>query len=530
MGTLSGTRELIRLAFHRDRVRIPLWTLVCVVTTAGAAAATADLYPSEQERIVFAEGVNAVPALVAFYGRIYDPSSLGAAAVLKLTGFGAALVALLVIFTVVRHTRAEEEAGRLELVGAGALGRHAALAAGLVVAATTSLAIGVLTAVGLIVAGLPAAGSLALGLGWMLAGWVFGAIAAVTAQLSRTARLATGGAASVLGVTYLVRAVGDSGPEWLSWFSPIGWVQQIRPFAGERWWVALIPVAVTLHLALAAVRLSDRRDMGAGVLAERPGPARAGRSLYGTGGLLWRLNRSTLLAWTSVYLVLGLVLGNLANGIGRFLDNPKAERLITALGGQQALTDAFFAAELGISGVIAAVYAMSVVVRLHNEEQALHVEQLLATPVTRTRLLAGYVLLAVAGSAIPLAAAGLGAGLSSGLQTGRPGADIGRLTAAALVQLPAVWVLAGLACAMFGLLPRRLGAVWAVLAAIVVVGEFGVVFGVPQAILNLSPFTHLPSLPGSTDGITALPWLVLLAAGLIALGMAGFRRRDIGTS
>ncbi|MFI9450769.1 ABC transporter permease [Amycolatopsis sp. NPDC052450] len=527
MSTLTGTGVLFRLALRRERLRVPLWTLACAVTTAGAAAATADLYPSQRELTVLAEAVNAVPALVAFYGRIYDPTSLGAASVFKLTGFGAALVALLIIITVIRHTRAEEESGRLDLLGSGVLGRHAPLAAAFAVTAVTGLAVAILTAGGLVAAGLPMAGSVALGAGWMTAGWAFGAIAAVTAQLCRSTRLATGIAGSVLGLAYLLRAIGDSGPEWLSWLSPIGWAQQIRPFAGDRWWVMALPVAFAAVLVLIAVRLSDRRDVGAGLLADRVGPAHAGRDLRSSGGLLWRLNRSGLLAWTAVYLVLGLVIGNLANGIGKFLDNPRAEQLILALGGEKALSDAFFALEFGVAGVVAAVYAMSALTRLHTEEEALRVEPLLTASVSRTRLLTGYLVLAIAGSVVPMLAAGLGAGLAAGLQTGRPGAEIGRLTAAALVQLPAVWVLAGLACALFGLFPRKLGLIWVVLVAIVVVGEFGVLFGVPQMVLNLSPFTHLPNLPGSTEGMTSLPWLVLVACALLAAGVAGFRRRDI---
>lgn len=529
MNTLTGTGTLLRLAARRDRLSIPLWTLAFVVTTTGAVAATAALYPSEQDRIAFTEGVNAVPALVAFYGPIYDPASLGAAAVLKLTGFGAAMVALLMIVTVVRHTRAEEESGRLELLGSGVLGRHAGLAAALIVTGTASAAIGVLTAAGLAAVGLPVPGAAAFGAGWALAGVTFGAIAAVTAQLSRTARMATGLAGGALGLAYLLRAIGDSGPEWLSWLSPIGWVQQIRPFAGDRWWVALIPVAVTIGLAVVALRLADLRDAGAGVLHERVGPARASRLLSGPGGLVWRLGRNGLVSWTVVYFVLGMVLGNLATGIDRFLDNPRARAMIEALGGEQALSDAFIAAELGISGVVASVFAVSVVLRLHGEEQVLRAEPLLASAVSRIRLMAGYVVFAVAGSVVPLLAAGVGAGLASGAERGRVVAETGRMVTAALAQLPAVWVLAGLACVVFGLFPRRLGLVWVVLAVFVLIGEFGALFELPQGLLDLSPFAHAPKLPGSTDGVTALPWLVLIAGALIAAGVAGFRRRDIGT-
>jgi ABC-2 type transport system permease protein len=45
-----------------------------------------------------------------------------------------------------------------------------------------------------------------------------------------------------------VRAIGDAGPHWLSWLSPLGWMQQLRPFADERWWVLLLAVALIVPL------------------------------------------------------------------------------------------------------------------------------------------------------------------------------------------------------------------------------------------------------------------------------------------
>ncbi len=73
----------------------------------------------------------------------------------KLGVFGAVAVAVMSMFLVVRHTRGDEDAGRLELVGAGAVGRLAALTAGLLTALLANLGVGLLVAVGLTVGGLP---------------------------------------------------------------------------------------------------------------------------------------------------------------------------------------------------------------------------------------------------------------------------------------------------------------------------------------------------------------------------------------
>ena len=63
----------------------------------------------------------ASPSAVALYGPISDPTDPDALAVVKATMFGAVLLAVFGYAVVRRHTRTEEEDGRFELVGAGAV-------------------------------------------------------------------------------------------------------------------------------------------------------------------------------------------------------------------------------------------------------------------------------------------------------------------------------------------------------------------------------------------------------------------------
>ena len=327
--SLVGTGHLVRLALRRDRVMIPLWILAFVVIAAFSAAASIELYPTAASRITAAESINNTPSLVALYGLIYDVTSLGAVSMVKLGGTGSALIAVLAILLVVRHTRAEEEAGRLELVGAGVVGRYAPLAAALIVTIGTHLLLGLLTAAGLAAAGLPPAGSIAFGLAWTGLGAAFAVVAAITAQVFESARGATGAAVAVLGVTYLLRAVGDTatngGLDWLRWLSPIGWAQQVRPYAGDRWWVLLLPAALVILGAGAALLLVSRRDAGSGLLPDRPGRASATRSLNGPTGLAWRLHRGAFFGWLAGFTLLGLVFGNIASG-GRSSRQPPSPR------------------------------------------------------------------------------------------------------------------------------------------------------------------------------------------------------------
>jgi ABC-2 type transport system permease protein len=530
MSALAGTGQLVRLALRRDRVLLPAWLAVFVVSAAGSAAATVGLYPDEAQRITAARGINANTSLVALYGRIYDPTSLGAVSMLKMIVLGSAMVAILAIVLVVRHTRAEEENGRLELLGATMVGRRAPLAAALLGVSAAMVALGAITAGALVLAGLDAQGSLVFGTAWAGNGIAFAAVAAVAAQLTTTGRAATGLSCAVLGGTYLLRAVGDSSSDtaarWLSWLSPLGWAQQLRPFAGNRWAVVLLTLAFAAGLAAVALRLAARRDLGAGLVTDRPGPATG--TLGSPLGLAWRLQRATLLGWSVGFAVLGAVAGGLAESVTDVLDSPQAREFFRRLGGHQGLVDAFLATELSFAAIIASAYGIGAVLRLRTEETSLHAEAVLGTAVSRSRWVAGHVVVALAGSAGLLLVAGATEGLAHGLAVYDPGGEVQRLGLSALGQVPGAWVLVGLTLAGFGLAPRAGALGWVALVGCLLLGELGPLWHAPQWALDLSPYTHAPRLPGGAVQVLPLAALTLAAGTLLAAGFAGFRRRDVG--
>ncbi|WP_233573803.1 hypothetical protein [Amycolatopsis panacis] len=228
-----------------------------------------------------------------------------------------------------------------------------------------------------------------------------------------------------------------------------------------------------------------------------------------------------------IFVALGLVAGSLAGSLGPFFATGQARRMIAALGGQQALTDAFLAAEFGVSGVLVSAFAIVLIGRLRTEEHAGRLAPLLAAPLSRRRLLSGSLVIVLAGTAIPLLLAGLGAGLVRGAREGDVGAELVRLSGASLVQLPAVWVLTGLALAVFGRAPRAGWFGWAALAAFLVLGEFGSLFHFPRWVWGISPYAHLPRLPGSAVPAGPLLWLAAVAVVLGGVGFAAFGRRDL---
>jgi len=396
----------------------------------------------------------------------------------------------------------------------------------------------VLIFAGLAIVGLPAGGSAALALAIGSFGLLFAAVAAVAAQLSESARGARAIAICVLVAAYVVMSAGAAasgakgagGLRWLLWLSPLGWSGEVRPYAGDRWLVLVLPLAAAAVVAAVAAFLAGRRDLGAGLVPPRPGPAEASRSLRSPLALAWRLQRTSLTGWAAGVFVYGAALGSIANNIGSLLGSgAQARDAIARLGGQSGLTDAYLAAMMSILGLVTAAYAISVVLHLRSDETSQRAEPVLATAAGRMSWGTSYLVVAAVGSAVILAAAGLGTGLAYGLRAGDAGTQVPRLLGAALAQWPAVLAVAAVAVVLFGLWPDAcVAGGWTALALAAADVLLGPTLRLAQPIQDISPFTHVPKLPGGTVSAAPLAWLALIAVALAAAGLAGLRRRDIG--
>jgi ABC-2 type transport system permease protein len=530
----TGASQLVRLALRRDRFMLAAWIYVLgIVIGASGGYALRAIYKTPASRASLAASIRSDPALLFLYGQLHG-SSLGAIAAWRYLAYAAIGAALMSTFLVVRHTRADEETGRLELIGSTAVGRHVPLVAAMEVASVANLVLCVLTAAALAVGGLPLAGAIAFGLAEISCGLVFAAIAAVAAQISGTARGARGIAIAVLAACFLLRGVGDSGAShglsWLTWLSPIGWAELLRPFGMTRWWVFALPVAAVAVGIAVAFALAARRDQGAGLIQPRPGPATAGRLLAGPAGLSWRLQRGWLGGWAAGFLAGGLAIGVVTTSIGKLVgSSPAIDKAISKIGGQSGLTDAYLAGCMSLIGLVAAAYAVSVVLRLRSDEEAQRDEPLLASPVSRLRWGGGNLLVALGGTAVVLVAGGIGVGLAFGIATSNVSTQLPSLIGAGLVQLPAAAAVAAVAAAAIGLAPRWSAAVgWTVLGICGFVGVFGPALNLSHWVLDISPFTHAPKLPGGIVSAAPVLWLSAAAVALAAAGLAGLRRRDIG--
>jgi ABC-2 type transport system permease protein len=529
MNSLTGTGTLIRFILRRDRVRLPIWVLGIALSMMGSVASFGDTYPTAADRQARADVLDGAAAQL-FVGPGYgtDHYTFGAMTANELLPFAAIVVALMSVFLVVRHTRAEEEGGRAELVRAGVVGRHASTVATLTVVCGAQVLLAVLLTLGLPagLSELSTSGSFAFAAAVAGVGVVFAGVAVLVAQLTANARTALGISSIVLGATYLVRAIGDMTETHLAWLSPFGWATEMRAYVDARWWPLLLSAALTVGLIAVAIRINARRDIGSGVIADRPGRPAASPLLGSPLGLAFRLQRASLIAWSVSLFLLGLVYGSIADEAASLYEDISALDDYLARIGAADPSDQYLAITISISAVIAVGYAVQSALRARGEEAGRRADPVLAAAVGRSRWVGSHLVMALGGSVVLMFAFGLGLGISRAISAEDIG-ELPRLIGAALAYTPALWVFVGVAVALFGLVPRAVGVAWAFLGLVAVAGFLGPLLQLPDWVYDLSPVDRVPDLPVADISAGPLIGLTLIAAALVALGLVGFRRRDL---
>ena len=529
----TGTLALLRLALRRDRIVVPAWSALYLAYTVGGTAAAVALYPDLTSRIEAATTVNNMPALVAMYGRVWDPTSLGSVAMMKPIGFGGIFAAVFAILLVVRHTRAEEESGRLELVASQPVGRLAPAASTLLLVAGLMTVFAIINGIGVAASGLPARGAWAFALSVSLAGLHFGAVAVFYVQVTQSARTANVMALCELALAFVLRGTADAAgtagaTAWWGWLSPLGWQDQVRPFASDTLAPLMLFIASLMIIVPWAFRLVLTRDFDAGLVPQRDGRPAASPRLRSVFALALRLQRGLLIGLACSYALMSLLLGAIVSNIDGMLDSPGMRDFVRKLGGGGALVDSFTSFELAFAALMTAVCGITLARRFSTEEQAGRLEPVLATAVSRTRTLGAFMTVTLLGTAMLQLVLGLGFSLANGLQL-HDFSGLPATLAASLVYLPAVWVIIGVTYALLAFAPAWAGLGWAVMGVVLVIEEFGPMFSWPGWLLNLSPFHHVPHMPSAAMTWAPSAWLALVAGLMVAGAFRQYHRRDLAT-
>lgn len=524
---VAGTGQLMRLILRRDRIRLTVWVLGFAALTGATAPAVKALYDTPRKIASYGDTVSGSAAGRFMNGRPYDVDSLGGIVSYELSSTSAVVVSLMVIFLVIRHTRAEEESGRSELLRGGVLGRHAYTVSAVVVAAAASLAFGLVDAVLLAATGLDAGGSVLHGASLAGLGLVFTGVAAFAAQLTSSARGALGIAGGTLGVLFAVRGVGDVNGTFWTWLSPLGWSQAIRPYGDPQWWPVFALTGLALAVLLAAAVLTAHRDEGSGLWQAGPGRPRARAGLGTSAGLALRLQRGLILGWLTFLVGMSALFGSFAGEVEALVeDNPEMAEIFAAQSG--SLVDAFFAYTVAFMAVITSAFTLASALRLRSEENDGRAEIILARGQSRVAWAAGSLAVTVLATLVAFVATGLATGVAHWLVTGESD-RMASLAGASLAQAPAALLVGAIGVLLHGAVPRWALLAWVVFGFAMVQNYLGGLLQLPDAVAGLSPFWHQPQLP--VDDLDVVPGAVLLTLALAAtaVGLWRFRERDLVT-
>ena len=516
----TGVGSLIRLALRRDRVRLSVWVACLTLTMVYAPNAIKLAFPEEAQRQARVNLLK-TPAGMILGGPMFggNETDLGAmmANELMLTLIIAA--SILAILTVIRHTRAEEESGAAELVLSSVVGRYARTYAALILVGGVNAILALTMTAAMAVTGFGVLDTAAMCLGVTGVSMVFGAVAAVTAQLWRQARTATGAAMGMLALAVLVRGIGDvidNSGSTLSWFSPIAWAQQMRSFVDLRWWPFALLVALVVGLMGLAAMLESRRQYDDGVIpssGERPNA----HSIKSVFGLHLTLQRGQTIGWSVGLFLSGVAFGSMTKSL---LDAAKENELLERVLAQGG-TDGVYTTMTQFLAAAATAYVVTAVLRVFNDEESGLGEAVLAGAVSRWRWLLTAVAAAIVGSAVLMFFAGLGNGLGAGTTIGEP-QTIWRLTLAALAFVPAMAVMAAVAALAVALRHTWIG--WLTVIFVIISLYLGALLRLPQWLLDASPVgqTRAPT----EYSAVALTVMVIAAAALTLVAGVTYRRRD----
>lgn len=524
---LAGFRPLLTVTARQDLRRIAPWILLVTALSASSILGYNWIFTTASQRATLSATLGANPVFSLLFGPSGDLTTADGFNTWRALALGGLFASIMGGLIVVRATRASEDSGRDELIASGVVGRHTRLMVAVALAVLASAALGIVCTVVTFAVGGGFVAALALSSTFAACGLMGAGLAALAAQLASDARTATTMVIAVVGAAYLVRGYVDASDNagWATWLTPFGWTQRVRPAAEDNWWPLLLCLALAVVLVALANLLLARRDYGMGLIPPSPGRAR-GRLVTSVWGFALRLQAGTMIAWTVGFLVLGIVFGFLSGSIsGLFAGNDELAKLLTAGGTSSNLTFEYIRTLLKILAILAAAYGVQVMLRVYEEESAGRGEPVLAGAVTRSRYFASHVVLALLGPAAAMVVAGLGIGVVAAAR-GSEGA--GYVVFQAVATIPSVSLLTGIGVALVGAAPRLRELAWLGVVGTFVLTILGPMFRLWDWVLAISPLWFTPDviLPG-VDWVppTVLTWI---GAVLVAIGFAGYRRRDVG--
>lgn len=525
----ANTGMLSRFILRLNRIRIPLWIIGLVLFTLMIPPALESLYGTQQDRDVLTETM-ANPAMTAMLGTgDLDNYTIGAMTAHQMILMTAVIVGLMAILLVTRHTRADEEEGRIEIIRSLPAGRLSYLNATIIVISSTFIVLALITALGLYalnIESMDLEGSFLYGAALGGTGLFFTGVTAIFAQLSESSRGTIGWSIAILIISYLFRAITDISNDALTWLSPLGWVTKAEVYSSNNWEPVILMLVISIVLFIIGNYLNSIRDLAQGFIPAKPGRRFASRFLRSPIGLAFRLQRTGFISWAIGLYVLGASYGSIFGDLESFFEGNDMYQQMLQQAEDASIVEQFIPTLMIVLSLIATIPSVMAMNKLRAEEKKGRLEHLLVRAVSREQLIGSYLVLAVVNGFVMLSLSAIGL-WSAATAVMKEGMEFGMIYSAALVYFPAMLVMIGIVAFLNGAAPRFTNWIWAYFLYSFFVLYLGNLFQFPDWVGKLSPFGHVPQVP--IEDATFMPLFVLsiIAVGLMSVSFGGFRKRDV---
>jgi ABC-2 type transport system permease protein len=510
------------------------WGYLFGAFVASSALSYSSFYKTQTERDHLATAFGSNKATAALFGPAPQLQTVAGFTVFKTFLTLMIIGAVWALLASTRLLRGEEESGRWEILLAGQTTRKAATAQVLAGLGAGVLALWLITALLTAIAGLSSKVHIGTGpalyfaLALVASAVMFMAVGALTSQLAATRRQAAAYAAVFLGISYAVRMVADSGVgvHWLIWVSPLGWVEQLRPLTSPDP-ILLLPIfGFTALLAIIAVQLSGRRDLGASQFPDRAATKPRLGLLFGPIGLAMRTLETVISGWWAAIAVTAALTGRVARSAGATISGSSVQMVFSKLGSPGTGTATFLGVSFLILAVLVGFVAAGQITASRREESAGYLDHLLVRPHSRTSWLAGRVSVAVG----VLVVSGLVAGVFTWLATStqHSGVSFTTLVGSGLNIVPPAVCLLGIGALTLGACPRAASFItYGVLCWSLLIELVDGIGALSHWVLDTSLFHQMASTPAAPPNWGANGAMLGIGVTGSVLGTMAFNRRDL---
>jgi len=530
VGGIGAARALARRAFRDARTRTIAFAYLFAIYAYIQPVGYRHAYPTLADRLAFAHTFAGNDALRLFYGYPFSPLTVSGYSAWRVGGTIAILAAVFGVLAAVRALRGEEDSGRMELILAAPVARRTTYLAALAAIAAGVAILWLAESAGFIAGGLPAGGSAYLALATVSVVPVYVGVGAIASQLAPTRRIALELGSAVVGLSLLARVIADtsSGAAWLRWATPLGWAEELRPFAGPRPLVLLAPAGASALLLALAARIAASRDVGTGMIAARDTASPRLRLLSSPTVQALRSERASVLVWIASVGAFAFILGMVSTSISSAVVSNSLQREIAKFGAGSIQTPSGYLALVFIFFILAvSLFACAQIGAARHEEAEERLETLLSLPVDRRRWLGGRLALA-AGGAVAISLAAALCSWAGAASQGATGISLPRMLEAGSNCLPVALLFLGFAALAYAIVPRASAGIAYGLVTVAFLWQLtGSALGVPKWLIEITPFAHVGFVPEQPFRALAAVVMLAIGAGCALTAIWIFKRRDL---